>query len=726
MGETNRVQNALTGFLGTIEPVRSVARRICRSGATIFLFHRVLPQGMECCVPEMATSQEAFTEFLDWISEEYRILPLDVLVRRGGKPSDRKRPDCAITFDDGWLDNFAHAFPVLQKRNLPATIFIPIRFIGTNRRFWQDKLWLSLREIEKRKASQNPVEEVAVRFPWFPPQPLPLACYGALRQVLMTRPSEEAEDFVQCLAESARVEALFSDRAFLDWNEVRQMQTCEISFGSHALHHSLLTNMAPALAVEEIRNSRRELGEQLGVAIPHFAYPWGAANSFTEEAVKGSGFDYAFTTQTGVVNSKTDPWLTPRIAISNLGLTSGTARLEPERARLSFAKNIAVSLPSRRKRDTSPSPKRIKIAFVIDEIDSWEGGTEGHVRMLVRSLDREYFAPEIFCILSNPRVPRETYPCPVQFVCPSPGERTSPPRRLLRLMKLLRAFKPDVVQTFFFEGTVYGILAAGLARAPWVVGTTRNMSDWKRGNHLLLLRLIETIADRWVCNSRTVWGYRSGIGRMKASRIEILPNSTDLSRFTPATRDERVEIRRRLSLDCDALVIISVAHLRRVKDLSTLIEAARLLHRECPDARVLLLGEGPEEGELKRQARQADLKDAIQFLGCQTDVRSYLAAADIGVLTSLSEGSSNSLLEYMAMGLPAVVSDIPANRDLVSGVFFPVGNSGELAKTIVDLFHDTRLRLKLSSEYRDRANQHSVDSFHTRAQAFYSELIREV
>src|ERR1700686_2350216 len=112
----------------------------------------------------------------------------------------------------------------------------------------------------------------------------------------------------------------------------------------------------------------------------------------------------------------------------------------------------------------------------------------------------------------------------------------------------------------------------------------------------------------------------------------------------------------------------------------------------------------------------------VRFVGRQSDVQPYLAAADFGVLTSLSEGSSNSVLEYMAMGLPSVVSDIAPNRELVNGLFFSPGDAADLAKKLQLIGTDATLCAKLRSEYLDDVLQYSLEKFTSRVQGYYSKL----
>jgi glycosyltransferase involved in cell wall biosynthesis/peptidoglycan/xylan/chitin deacetylase (PgdA/CDA1 family) len=703
----------------------ATARRILRAGASVFMLHRVLPKGEDCYEPEMVTSKGAFADFLDWLNENYRVVPLDVLVILRAKSSDRKKPICAITFDDGWRDNFTHAFPLLKARGLPATIFLPVCFIGTNRRFWQERLWFCIREINKLRSTPDVLEESVRRFPWFAPDQKITSSYGSLKSFLMTRPSAEAEEFVEELASTVGVDGI-SDRAFLNWDEVRLMQESGISYGSHTLHHVLLTNAAPRTMNDEICQSRQELTERLKTDISGFSYPWGSSNAISRLQVENSGYTFAVTTESELVSADTNPWLIPRFAVSSNILRSATQDFEQRKTVLSFAKGIFQSrLLGRKVKKVSSEPGRIRIAFIIDQIDGWKGGTESQLNTLVRQLDRDYFEPELICIFPFASVPLESFPCRVHFVCPDEGSSPNALVRTFRMVKLIRKLKPHLVQTYFPEGNTLGLDSAWLARVPLIVGTTRN-SVPPSGLQSLMLYFTQKIADRWQCNSRAIWRAETQRHGRDFSKIEIAPNAIDLARFSPIALDLRDGIRHKLGLTTPGPVIVSVANPRPVKDLGTLIKAARYVTDQLPNARFLVVGEGPLYDQLQQQIRESDLTGAVTLVGGQVDVVPYLASADIGVLTSLSEGSSNSLIEYMAMGIPTVVSDIPANRELVEGVFFNPGDALDLARKLIDLWKDPVLVARLSARHRDAASSRSLDTCTRRAEGFYNRLVSEI
>ena len=725
MSQANPIRSALADFLGQLPLVERVAGRILSAGASVFMFHRILPRKEECYEPEMATSQDLFADFLDWLNDHFRVEPLDELVARGGKP-DGKRPLCAITFDDGWIDHYLHAFPLLKERGLPASIFLPVRFIGTNRRFWQERLWLTLRDLEPARHRQELISAAALHFPWFPLAGELYQSGAGLKRLLMTRPSQEAEEFVHHLAESAGLAAAFSDRAFLNWDEVREMCEMGISFGSHTLNHVLLTQMDPAEATVEIQRSREELTERLGSEVSGFSYPWGAASSLTREAVRGTGYGFAFTTHPGLVKDAADPWLLPRIAISNSVLKSGAGRLATGKAQLWFVKNaLFPSASVAPLRVPGENGKRIKITFVIDQITEWEGGTERQLLALIRALDRDYFKPELCFLFPTEELPRETLPCPARWVCSDKAHLPNIAVRLFRLTRLLRQTRPQIVQTFFIEGIFVGILAAWLAGVPRIVGSARNAGYWKKFRHRMAFRSVAGLAHRWQCNSRALWDYVRKIEGVLPQRIEILPNAIDLSQFAAASLSERLVLRRQLGLGEDNPVIVSVANFAPVKDLPTFLEAAKLFHTQFPNAEFVLVGEGPLRAELQLQAERLGLTRAVRFVGRQADVRPFLAAADFGVLTSRSEGSANSVLEYMAMGLPSVVSDIPANRELVKGLFFVPGDAADLAQKLMLLWRNTALHAELRAQYAQTVSEFSLEKFVLRVQSFYTKLAAE-
>ena len=363
---------------------------------------------------------------------------------------------------------------------------------------------------------------------------------------------------------------------------------------------------------------------------------------------------------------------------------------------------------------------RIRLAFILDSIQDWNlGGTERQLVTMVAQLDRTTFEPRIFVLQPSVAATAKDVGCPVVIVGSAAGSRL---RLLGNLRRVLKEFRPHVVQTFFIDGIFYGVTAAWLNRVPVIVESRRNAGHWQKDYHSAALRVLNVLVDRWQSNSKFVASKLETEERIPAERISVLRNYVDLGKFPPASADARRDARLRLNLSTDAPVFVAVSTLRPVKGLPTFIQAANYLKTKLPGAVFLIVGEGPQREELTEQIRQHGLERAVRLEDGQEDVRPWLAAADIAVLASHSESSSNALMEYMAMGLPTVVSDIPANRELVSGDFFAAGHSEQLAAKLFSLWGNETARRELGSRNFQASREFGGATYAEVVQKYYFEL----
>lgn len=319
--------------------LENAANLLIGNGAPIFMFHRVLPSQDECYDPEMATSTDLFEKFLQWARDHYEVVPLPELLRADTKSHHKQRRLCAFTFDDGWRDTYQHAFPLLRRYQMPATVFLIAGFIGTERHLWQERLWTLLRQSNGLLESEALLYGFCRSFPWCQRLNSAEFNFSGLRRLLLVRSSVEAEEFVARLEELAGGPKTFSERAFLGWDEVLQMQKAGIAFGSHTVNHTLLTRAAPETARQEIERSLHQLRERLGETPMGFSYPWGSTDSRLTSCVQGTGYAFAVTTRAGLLQSDTNAWLLPRVAISSPILEQWLVRLQPSGTALYLAAN---------------------------------------------------------------------------------------------------------------------------------------------------------------------------------------------------------------------------------------------------------------------------------------------------------------------------------------------------------------------------------------------------
>jgi glycosyltransferase involved in cell wall biosynthesis len=208
---------------------------------------------------------------------------------------------------------------------------------------------------------------------------------------------------------------------------------------------------------------------------------------------------------------------------------------------------------------------------------------------------------------------------------------------------------------------------------------------------------------------------------MPEGRIEVLYNGVDLGRFRhggSAAGDaaagipdeatgERAAIHAELGIAPGALVIGSVGRLVPVKNYGLLLRAFAQAGLARRGAHVLLVGEGPERAPLDALARELGIEANVRLAGHRDDVQRLLPAFDVFVLPSVSEGMSNTLLEAMAAGVPAVASEVGGNgeivRDGIEGILFPSADQEALQAALGRLVDDAATRRAMGAAARERA-----------------------
>ena len=211
-----------------------------------------------------------------------------------------------------------------------------------------------------------------------------------------------------------------------------------------------------------------------------------------------------------------------------------------------------------------------------------------------------------------------------------------------------------------------------------------------------------------------------------ASQLHWMPNPVNTDVFAPCGDDARRQIRSQFDIPQAAAVVLYVGRLAPEKALPSLIDAFAQTVQQIPDALLVLVGDGPMRVSIEQQVDRLGLSTKVCFAGRvePANIPSWLQIADVFTLVSFSEGFACSLLEAMSVGLPAVVSDITANRQLVDsgvhGFLTPVGNAEAVASGIVSLLQDSPLRTAMGQAARQRViANYSTDKIADR----YEELL---
>ena len=364
----------------------------------------------------------------------------------------------------------------------------------------------------------------------------------------------------------------------------------------------------------------------------------------------------------------------------------------------------------------------LSVLQVIPTLD--RSGAEKQMALLAAMLPRDRFRVEVAALTRLGPLAAELRAAgiPVTLI----GKRHKvDPFALIKLSKLMKARKFDVVQTWIFAANVYGRVAARRAGVPVTVVAEMAVDLWKSGVHREIDRRLAHRTDRVVGNSPAVVDYYRGLG-IAGTKLTCIPSGIAVA--DPPEVDPSA-VRAELGLPAGCPLAIFVGRLAEQKRVEDLLAALDLLRHVRPALRTLIVGDGPLRAALHGRADAFRLGDAARFLGHREDVPRLLAAADMLVLPSDYEGLPNVVLEAMNMSKPVVATSAPGTTevvaDSVTGLLVPRRSPTDLARAIRSLVDDPSLGRRLGAAGRARVEaEFRAEAMVGRFAALYEELAR--
>mgnify|MGYP001580384413 CR=1 FL=1 len=279
----------------------------------------------------------------------------------------------------------------------------------------------------------------------------------------------------------------------------------------------------------------------------------------------------------------------------------------------------------------------------------------------------------------------------------------------MHLRNLLKRIQPDVLHTGWIQD--HGFLGAlsgfhPTISMPWGSDVLLRPYDsvWAMWRTRFTLRRADMVA----CDAQSVKGQVIKLSGCSPNKIAVFPLGIDLGTFHPKSSSE---VRKRLGWDHKRVLICTRNFDIKVHGVEYFILAIPTVLERYPDVGVILVGSGPLEHEYRKLVSKLGLDDVVHFAGWLNEIQmaEYLNAADIYVSTSLSDGTSCSLLEAMAIGLPVVVTDVPSYfewvEDGVNGYIVPKKDNNKLVEAIVSLLENTRLQREMREHNLKIANE---------------------
>ena len=290
-----------------------------KGSALILAYHRIQPtshMGHSLIMPGMFVSAEAFEKQICWLKDEFTIVSLEKIIMMIRNKERWEKKICAITFDDGYLDNFLHAYPILKKFDIPATIFLIDDYVGKT----QLNCWDLCFEIVKKhdalpgRSTGNDRIDFFFNRPHKDPREKIRKINNEIRKLLL-------DDF---LSVYNRLEEIYKNSCndkrknnyqYLGWPEINEMGGNNIDFAYHSKSHYMLPNLPENILRNELMLPEMKNSDCNFKLKKFFCYPDGKYNAKTIQILKEFKYLGATSLLTGYNRLSTDPYQLRRITI---------------------------------------------------------------------------------------------------------------------------------------------------------------------------------------------------------------------------------------------------------------------------------------------------------------------------------------------------------------------------------------------------------------------------
>ncbi len=370
------------------------------------------------------------------------------------------------------------------------------------------------------------------------------------------------------------------------------------------------------------------------------------------------------------------------------------------------------------------------VNVLLCRVDGNFGGVERHILSVAEKLDRSRFYPIVVTLANEGELARFAQAQDIDNDFISMPSRLSVYSAKNKLIEIARKWDAGIVHTFGIRSNTLAALAQNHLTIPWIIRLPNiNQRDYKnqwlgwlahRYNNALIRK-----ADALQVISPQLESYVNSWPQ-PPKRVYRIPNGVDFSIYTPKGVGE--QFRKECGIPLDSPLIGTVGRLDYVKGYDILLNAFRIVTRGYPNARLLIVGEGPERTRLEEQAKSLSIANAVLFAGYRTDISKVLEACTIYVCSSRSEGVPNAMLEAMAMELPIVSTRVGGIEsilsDTVQGNLVPCNDEKALDYAIMDLLSNPENARKLGQEARRRVEiEFSLDTMVKRVETMYEELL---
>ena len=345
--------------------------------------------------------------------------------------------------------------------------------------------------------------------------------------------------------------------------------------------------------------------------------------------------------------------------------------------------------------------EKIRLLHVITDLST--GGAQMMLYKLLSEIDKTQFDCRVVCLMGQDVMAQKISALDIPVTTLGMRRSLPDPIAFVRLCKMIRAYSPDIVQTWLYHADLLGGLAARFVGVRTVIWNIRHNNLHAKINkwHTRMTAKVCALLSTWVpraiiCNSQNSTAVHQAIGYKKAL-FRLIGNGFDLQKFT-AEDQAKAHLCRQLNIPQDSILVGLVARFDAQKDQHNFVNAIAGIVGESANVQAIMIGTNidSQNVELKQWISASGVQEHFHLLGERADIAELTAALDIACSSSLGESFPNAIGEAMACAVPCVVTNVGDSAELVgdTGVVVPAADHTALADAILNLVNTPQARRK--------------------------------
>lgn len=346
------------------------------------------------------------------------------------------------------------------------------------------------------------------------------------------------------------------------------------------------------------------------------------------------------------------------------------------------------------------------IMYVVLSLDT--GGAERIVYNLVTGINKDLFTPIVCCLDYLGHLGEKLKEKGINIFAMN-RKKGIDFHLIARLTKLMRKYKVSIMHAHSYSPYFYGATSAILTKVPTIIFTEhgRFFPDRKRFKRIIYNQFLSLFTTQFVAVSEEIKRSLVTYEGIREKKIAIILNGVDLDKFNIDIPLEKKK--KEFNLKSTDKILGLVARLEIRKDIPTLLKAMTNVLKVFPETKLLIVGDGNLQTNLEDLSKELEIYKNVVFCGRREDIPEIMKIIDIYVLSSISEGTSVSLLEAMAAKKPVVATNVGGNpkviQDGISGILVPPQNPEILAEKIISLLGNPEKCMKMGEEGYKRVKE---------------------